>query len=636
MHRKTYLFPLTFALSLFGSFCYGASATEPLQMPLEMIVTPSDLVINRPTHSSTAEADTETIIEPVIDSFAVEIDTANDTGSSIDRAISDRATADSTDVINSGVDSSTAEVNPTDTIEPVEPMHQVTEVTQLSDVNPTDWAFQALQSLVERYGCIVGYPDGTFRGERALSRYEFAAGLNACLERLSELLAATTADLVQQSDLETLQKLQEEFSAELATLRGRVDRLESRTVALESNQFSTTTRLVGEAIFVPNDAFGGRAGELTNTTLSYRVGLYFLSSFSGEDQLTIGLRSGNAANPSGDGQVFGFPLPGNVVNGILFPSAEGTLSSQYSGNLSDALTAITLEYQFPVNDRLQVYVGTGSEVFNQFADTLNPYFDDDDGGRGAISTFGQRNPLYRLAGGPGAGFNYQINDQLTFTGGYLAAFLNGASNPSQGLFNGSYAALAQLTWRLTKDVGIAATYINSYDTAGRFGFNNLSLTSTGTAVANTLAGQVSLLDAIGVEPFNNPPVIANSYGGQISFQPSPDFVINGWFGATYARLIGRGDGQILTYALNLGFPNLGGRGNLLGLVVGAEPYLTRFRGGNPQDFRVDVPIHIEGFYRWQLTPNISLTPGVIWLTAPNQDNRNDDTVIAVLRTTFNF
>ncbi|MBF2050567.1 MAG: S-layer homology domain-containing protein [Elainella sp. C42_A2020_010] len=198
-------------MSLFGSFCYGASATEPLQMPLEMIVTPSDLVINRPTHSSTAEADTETIIEPVIDSFAVEIDTANDTGSSIDRAISDRATADSTDVINSGVDSSTAEVNPTDTIEPVEPMHQVTEVTQLSDVNPTDWAFQALQSLVERYGCIVGYPDGTFRGERALSRYEFAAGLNACLERLSELLAATTADLVQQSDLETLQKLQEEF-----------------------------------------------------------------------------------------------------------------------------------------------------------------------------------------------------------------------------------------------------------------------------------------------------------------------------------------------------------------------------------------------------------------------------------------
>lgn len=61
---------------------------------------------------------------------------------------------------------------------------QVTSVSQLTDVKPTDWAFQALQSLVERYGCIVGYPNKTYRGNRALSRYEFAAGLNACLDKI--------------------------------------------------------------------------------------------------------------------------------------------------------------------------------------------------------------------------------------------------------------------------------------------------------------------------------------------------------------------------------------------------------------------------------------------------------------------
>ena len=38
-------------------------------------------------------------------------------------------------------------------------MGQVTSVSQLTDVDPTHWAFQALQSLVERYGCIEGYPD---------------------------------------------------------------------------------------------------------------------------------------------------------------------------------------------------------------------------------------------------------------------------------------------------------------------------------------------------------------------------------------------------------------------------------------------------------------------------------------------
>jgi hypothetical protein len=92
---------------------------------------------------------------------------------------------------------------------------QVTSVSQLSDVKPTDWAFQALQSLVERYGCIVGYPDKTFRGNRALTRYEFAAGLNACMDRVNELIAAGTADLVKKEDLDTLKRMQEEFRSEL-------------------------------------------------------------------------------------------------------------------------------------------------------------------------------------------------------------------------------------------------------------------------------------------------------------------------------------------------------------------------------------------------------------------------------------
>ncbi|MGB5713183.1 MAG: iron uptake porin, partial [Waterburya sp.] len=57
---------------------------------------------------------------------------------------------------------------------------QVTNVNQLRDVSPTDWAYEALRSLVDRYGCIVGFPNQTYRGNQALSRYEFAAGLNSC------------------------------------------------------------------------------------------------------------------------------------------------------------------------------------------------------------------------------------------------------------------------------------------------------------------------------------------------------------------------------------------------------------------------------------------------------------------------
>jgi hypothetical protein len=89
---------------------------------------------------------------------------------------------------------------------------QVTSVSQLTDVQPTDWAFTALQSLVERYGCIAGYPDRTYRGQRAMTRYEFAAGLNACLDKINEIIASGLADKVSKEDLAALQRLQEEFA----------------------------------------------------------------------------------------------------------------------------------------------------------------------------------------------------------------------------------------------------------------------------------------------------------------------------------------------------------------------------------------------------------------------------------------
>ncbi|MGB3509931.1 MAG: iron uptake porin, partial [Microcoleaceae cyanobacterium] len=129
-----------------------------------------------------------------------------------------------------------------------DPLGQITSVEQLSDVQPTDWAFQALQSLVERYGCIAGYPDGSFRGNRAITRYEFAAGLNACLERIQQLIAVQTADLITQEDLAVLERLQENFAIELADIKGRVDALEARADVLAGQQFSTTTKLSGQIV----------------------------------------------------------------------------------------------------------------------------------------------------------------------------------------------------------------------------------------------------------------------------------------------------------------------------------------------------------------------------------------------------
>ena len=124
---------------------------------------------------------------------------------------------------------------------------QVTSIDQFPDVKPTDWAYQALSNLIERYGCVAGYPDGTFRGGKAMTRYEAAALLNACLDRITEIT-------------DELKRLMKEFEKELAILRGRVDGLEAKVGELEASQFSTTTKLKGQATFVIGaNSYGGDA-----------------------------------------------------------------------------------------------------------------------------------------------------------------------------------------------------------------------------------------------------------------------------------------------------------------------------------------------------------------------------------------
>ena len=167
---------------------------------------------------------------------------------------------------------------------------QVTSITQFSDVQPTDWAYQALNNLVERYGCVAGYPNGTYGGGKAMTRYEAAALLNACLDRVTEVT-------------DELRKLQAEFAQELAVLRGRVDGLEAKVGILEATQFSTTTKLKGEATFVLGGVPGletNAGGNVGNTAFNYDVRLNFDTSFSGKDLLRTRLRSGNfSSDPFG-------------------------------------------------------------------------------------------------------------------------------------------------------------------------------------------------------------------------------------------------------------------------------------------------------------------------------------------------
>ncbi|MEJ1934052.1 iron uptake porin [Nostoc sp. NIES-2111] len=491
---------------------------------------------------------------------------------------------------------------------------QVTSVSQFSDVQPTDWAFQALQSLVERYGCIAGYPNGTYRGNRALTRYEFAAGLNACLDRVNELIATATADLVTKQDLATLQRLQEEFSAELATLRGRVDTLEARTAELEANQFSTTTKLVGEAIFAVTDVFGDNTGDANNTVFQNRVRLGLQTSFTGRDVLTTRLSSGNAV---------GFDFRDNNNNPIG-ASGQGLQTFQVDSTGNNAVEIDKLTYEAPIGPA-QVYLAAAGGRHSHYAAVNNPYFfDKTDGGNGALSTFSSENPIYRIGGGAGIAFNIPFGQgggilkPSSLTLGYLASDANNPGTDA-GLFNGDYSALGQLNFSVGDRVALAATYVHSYRGGlnGNLFGNEDDIALVGSSFANALPNPSSI----------------NAYGLSAAFRPSNNLSISGF--VSYIDVVGSGAGddrEAWTYGAGISLPDFGKRGNVLGIFAGAQPYsLGRTSGGNNE-----VPYQVEGFYKYRVSDNISITPGVIWVTNLNQNGDNDDAFIGTLRTTFTF
>jgi hypothetical protein len=66
---------------------------------------------------------------------------------------------------------------------------------QFPDVQPTNWAYQAILNLKERYGCAEGFPDGTFRPGQPATRAQMAALTNHCLTNITEFYSAADAAL---------------------------------------------------------------------------------------------------------------------------------------------------------------------------------------------------------------------------------------------------------------------------------------------------------------------------------------------------------------------------------------------------------------------------------------------------------
>jgi hypothetical protein len=487
---------------------------------------------------------------------------------------------------------------------------QVTSVSQLSDVQPTDWAFQALQSLVERYGCIAGYPDGTFRGNRAATRYELAAALNACLDQISDRFAT-------KEDLATVKALQEEFKTELATLKGRVDGLEARTKTLEAQQFSTTTKLQGEVVMAVQygDVFGstnnrrdlGAVGDVYNNsraTALARVRLNFNTSFTGSDLLQTQLEVGNGgqdlfANGANIGDAGLFGAPGLYDYGSVdYTSADSTVRLRrlaYSFKPFKGLTVTVGPKIFPSDFvDFNSYANNSAQDFSSGVFINNPLI---------------INNVVDTLGGAGAAVDYKFgNSGVTARAVYVAA---SPTNSTANVFGGG---LFGDPYQITGEVEYAKSF-------GKDKKNNFAIRGQFT---NSSAFDVNQ-NVVGL----NAEATFGRFGvfGRGGYSINPGFnVVGGTLPLGLATGSNNNDG-VVTWQAGVGVKDLFIPGSLLAGAVGM-PYMVLGQPGPEQ-------INYEGFYRFPINDNITITPAVMVIT-DSGNTRTNTAIQGVLRATFSF
>jgi hypothetical protein len=352
------------------------------------------------------------------------------------------------------------------------------------------------------------------------------------------------------------------------------------------NQFSLTTKLQGQVIF---GVAGTVAGDFSrNTALGARSRLELKTDIGGGTLTTrlqaVGLGLSNQAPTAGTAAV---------------ATPEGSLSWT-DGTTTNSIGVDALKYEFALSPQTQVVVAANAGASDDFTDTINPYFDGD-GASGSISAFGNRPSIYYTVQGAGVGIRHKLSDNTELSVGYLARNGNNPT-PGNGLFGGGYGALAQLTFKTGENSKVGVTYTRTLN----------SDPGTGSLNANLLGN-------------------SNNFGLQGSFQLSPEFALGGWAGYTQNQAAG-GDRQIWNWAVTAAAPDFGGKGNLAGFLVGQEPRVASSANGTTDP---KSGLHIEGFYQLKINDNLSITPGLIYLTAPNQAPGNS-AVIGALRSTFSF
>lgn len=503
------------------------------------------------------------------------------------------------------------------------PWQTVPSVNQLALINVNDWEYQALLVLAETYDLKLDLnePPGL---QEPLTRYEFVATLMSAIAQLDDRVRLDRQQYIGRRDYEILARLVNQFDENIGLLDTRVTDQESRTAFLEASRFSPTARLHGEAIIALNDQYGGDRS--VETTLQHRLRLEVATSFSGRDRLHTRFVAGGTP-PALEDESGDRLTADDTGEGILVQALGGDTDSQFDLDW--------LAYEFPLGNarsaqasqRFHAYVSASGGLHSHYVNTtISPYFDDGTGGNGSISAFSQFSPIYSIGGGTGVGLDAALDnhDRVAISLGYM---VDRASQPDvgSGLFNGDYSLLGQVTLRPTEHLQLGVTYVHGFHSEGEaiFDFDGDDPVFIGTGVANQTHTKLETS------------ATTHSVGLQAAYRVSPSMTLNVFGGYTDVQFQEVGQGDIWYYGMGMAFPDLVLPNSLAGLMVGVEPYLGGIEGVD-----LDIPnatsLHVEVFYKLQLTDSIALTPGLIWITAPNQESDHPDFVVSTIRTTFRF
>jgi len=206
------------------------------------------------------------------------------------------------------------------------------------NIQPGDWAHQSIKDLVKSRGCDINVSD------KALTRFEAASIVNSCL-----------GDVAEVTNIE--RTLIDEFSSELALLRGRIDGIEARMNEFEAGTFSDTTTLDGKAVFLMGavDGNSDTYGDSEAFGAAYVYQMNLNTSFTGDDNLYVRLKTGG----------------GNFAKTVL-----GNKPGTYHNETSDTDSVIRVDkiwYNFPIGDKVTATIGPKIENYYMLAATPSVY-----------------------------------------------------------------------------------------------------------------------------------------------------------------------------------------------------------------------------------------------------------------------